>query len=329
MSDPDIPATKKKVDDLKAKIQDFKNNMNGFSKAMRCLYLNNNSGAPNDAIKRYMALRDQTRNDGEVYLNAILPLSKKFVVNVEMYFQNFALLTYDQWVQCLQDMMDEAKEYQAEAEVVIQIHKQLIVVLKERENEAEIIVQQLGDLEKKFKERAEELEKDDKARHTWAYGLCACPFIALFVAPFLAKSGDGEAEKAKLLLKEAQMTEAGSLMVSKSLLPALEKFIEGMVAAAGFFEVLITDLGMFISKGTNVDPKRKLYFFLMHGEATNMKDDCEMFYAALPDIETDFKAIPKPPNQDYINNWIANEKRLIRTALSPKLADDLIKLIVQ
>jgi len=325
--DPSVPDAKKKVETLKEKVADFKNHMHAFSVAMRSLYVKGDSGAPNDAVQKYLALRDATRDDGEIYLKAILPLSKHFVQNVDDYFNNFAVLKYDQFVQCLKDLVDEATSYKAQAEVIINIHKMLITVLKKREDQATVVVQQLGELEKKYEEEYKKLMAEAKAKHNWAVGLACIPFIGAIVSPILAASGDSEAEEAKLDMKEAKMTEAGATLVKNSLLPALEDFIAGLLDAAGFFEVLISDIEIFISHGTQPDPTKRLYFFMMKGEAAEMKDNCDSFYEVLPDVETDFKAMPAPKNQDDVNQWIANEEKLIRHSLDPKTADELIKMI--
>merc|ERR1740131_751786 len=119
---------------------------------MRSLYVDANPGGDSVAIQNFQQLRDATRNDAEVYLKCILPLSKQFVKNVDSYFETFGMLTYDQWKQSLSDLVKEAQEYKEEAECVIQIHKQLITVVKQREDRAEIVVKQLGVLKEKFEE---------------------------------------------------------------------------------------------------------------------------------------------------------------------------------
>jgi hypothetical protein len=46
----------------------------------------------------------------------------------------------------------------------------------------------------------------------------------------------------------------------------------------------------------------------MSKEAEEMKSLCQAFYAALPDVRTDFAAIPSEgTDQNYVDKWLKKE----------------------
>ena len=67
----------------------------------------------------------------------------------------------------------------------------------------------------------------------------------------------------------------------------------------------------------------------MNKEAKDMKSICQIFYAALPDVKTDFLAIPQEgTNQNYVDKWLEKQKKTIREKCNvPKLAQKLLQAI--
>jgi hypothetical protein len=99
--------------------------------------------------------------------------------------------------------------------------------------------------------------------------------------------------------------------VANTLIPALSHFIDGLKKAAGFFQIMEKELQSFEGKaGKNVEsPAKKLHYKVMSKKAKEMKSLCQAFYAVLPDVRTDFAAIPsESTDQNYIDMWL--EKQL-------------------
>lgn len=100
-----------------------------------------------------------------------------------------------------------------------------------------------------------------------------------------------------------------ALVVANTLIPALSHFIDGLKNAAGFFQIMEKELQSFEGKaGKNVESPKKLHYKVMRKEAKEMKSLCQAFYAVLPDVPTDFEAIPNEgTDQNYVDKWLERE----------------------
>lgn len=57
----------------------------------------------------------------------------------------------------------------------------------------------------------------------------------------------------------------------------------------------------------------------MNKEAKDMKSICQVFYAVLPDVRTDFLAIPSEgTNQNYVDKWLEKQRKMIEEKCSAK-----------
>lgn len=67
----------------------------------------------------------------------------------------------------------------------------------------------------------------------------------------------------------------------------------------------------------------------MNKEAKDMKSICQVFYAVLPDVRTDFLAIPtEGTDQNYVDKWLEQQKKTIQEKCgAPKLVQKLLKAI--
>ena len=58
---------------------------------------------------------------------------------------------------------------------------------------------------------------------------------------------------------------------------------------------------------------KKLHYTMMKNEAKEMKSICQGFYAIMPEVRTDFQAIPtEGTDQNYIDRWLEEQKKVIR-----------------
>ena len=119
------------------------------------------------------------------------------------------------------------------------------------------------------------------------------------------------------------------MAVSEALIPALENFINRIKKAAGFFSVMeqeLINLENTASNDDDDDPK-KLHYMVMKKEARDMKSICQSFYAVLPDVMTDFRAIPtQGTDHNYVDQWLEKQEKTIREKCSvPGLAGKILK----
>lgn len=322
--------TQNDVVDLRENLKSMSVDMRMFSLSMRSLYIEKAVGTDTDAAKKFRKLRDDTRNDAMVYLKGVLPLSTKFVASISEYFEYYEALTFDEWRDMLSDILEETVGYRELCETLVKMHEDILVPLKKRKDEAVLVVRELKDLKEEFEKKKKELEETAQTKRSWAIGLAFIPFIGAIASPALAAAADSDLAEAVAKGAQAQVQEAAAITVRETLIPALEAFIDGIKKAAGFFSVMEQELRKFEGKAEKgqKDPKR-LYYKVMNKEARDMKSICQVFYAVLPDVRTDFLAIPSTgANQNYVDRWLEKQKKMIKeNCKAGSLAKKLLKAI--
>ncbi|KAJ7382628.1 hypothetical protein OS493_033684 [Desmophyllum pertusum] len=322
--------TQKDVVELREQLTSMSTDMRMFSLSMRSLYVQNAVGTSTEPAKKFRKLRDDTRNDAMVYLKGVLPLSTKFVASISEYFEYYEALDYNEWCEMLSDILIETVAYRELCETLVKMHEDILVPLKKRKDEAMIVAKELTELKAEFEKKKKELEEKANTKRSWAIGLAFIPFVGAIAGPVLAASADSDIADAVAKGGQAKVQEAAAIVVSEVLIPALESFIDGIRKAAGFFSVMEQELRKFESKAEKGkgDPK-KLYYKVMQTEAKDMKSICQVFYAVLPDVRTDFLAIPSEgTDQNYIDRWLEKQKKTIReNCKGGPFANKLLKAI--
>lgn len=322
--------TRSQVKELGGQLKEMSTDMRIFSLTMRSLYAEKAVGTDNKLARRFRELRDKTRDDAMVYLKGILPTSTKFVASISEYFEYYEALEYDEWVDMIKDILEETVGYRGLCEALLKMHEDILVPLKKRKDEANMMVTEFKDLTAEYERQRKELENAASTKRGWAWALCWIPGVNLIATPLLSAAADSELAESVAKGKQAQIAEAASITVGTVLIPALESFIDGLRKAAGFFSVMEQELRKFEGKAEKAkDDPKKLYYKVMNKEAKDMKSICQIFYAVLPDVRTDFLAIPQDgTDQNYVDKWLENQKKTIREKCKvPKLAQKLLKAI--
>ena len=322
--------TQNDVADLRQQLKSMSTDMRMFSLSMRSLYAEKAVGTDTGPARRFRKLRDDTRNDAMVYLKGVLPLSTKFVASISEYFEYYEALDYKEWCEMLSDILEETVGYRELCETLVKMHEDILVPLKKRKDQALIIVKEMKDLQAEFEKKKKELEDSAETKRAWAIGLAFVPFVNMIATPVLGAAADSDLAEAIAKGSEARVQGAAAVTVSETLIPALEAFIDGIKKAAGFFSVMEHELRKFEGKAEKgvKDPK-PLYYKVMNKEARDMKSICQAFYAVLPDVRTDFLAIPtEGTDQNYIDKWLEKQKTTIQEKCKAgRLASKLLSAI--
>lgn len=322
--------TRSQVKELGEQLKEMSIDMRIFSLTMRSLYAEKAVGTNDELAQRFRVLRDKTRADAMVYLKCILPTSTKFIASISEYFEYYEALEYEEWVDMIKDILEETVGYRWLCEAVLKMHEDILVSLKQRKDEANIMVTEFKDIREEYEKQKKELEDAASTKRGWALALCWIPVINMIATPLLSASADSDLAKAVAKSKQAQIAEAASITVGTALIPALEGFIGGLRMAAGFFSVMEQELRKFEGKAEKAkDDPKKVYYKVMNKEAKDMKSICQIFYAVLPDVRTDFLAIPQDgTDQNYVDKWLENQKKTIREKCKvPKLVQKLLKAV--
>lgn len=308
------------VVELREQLREMSVDMRLFSLSLRSLYAESAVGSSSELAIKFNKLRDDTRNDAMTYLQVILPLSTKFVASISEYFEYYDALSYEDWCDMLPDILQETISYRELCETLVKMHEDVLVTLKKRKDEAVVIARELKDLKEEFERKKQELEAKAKSKRRWALGLAFVPGINYIASPLLSASADKDLADAVAKGAQAKVQEAAAITVSETLIPALEAFIDGIKNAAGFFSVMEQELLKFEGKAEKAQSEPKLlYYRVMNKEAQDMKKICQVFYAVLPDVRTDFLAIPtEGTDQNYIDKWLEKQKKMIEESCSGK-----------
>ena len=313
--------------DLRQQLEDMPKNIRLFSSSVRSLYAQNAVGKTAQASQKFRKLRDDTRNDAMVYLKGILPLSTKFVSSISDFFDFYEALNFQEWCEKLSSIHEETVGYKQLCEALLKMHTDILVPLKKRQDQARVVIAECKDLQEKFESKRREYEKSGQTNQAWGIGLSLL-FPPIFYH-FREKANDDFAE-ADAHGTKAEIQGAAVIAIRDTLIPALEHFVEGITKAAGFFSVMEQEIRKFESKAekSQKDPK-KLYYKVMNHQAKDMKSICQVFYAILPAVRTDFQAIPtEGTDQNYVDRWLEKQKKVIEERCSvASLAKKLVAAI--
>ena len=319
-----------KVKELGDSIRDMPNAMRTFSLTMRSLYADKAVGTNDELAKRFRNLRDETRNDALVYLKGILPISTKFVSCISEYFEYYEALDFEEWCDMIAEILEETTSNRQLCETLLQMHEDIMVPLKKRRDSAKIMINEFKDLTETYQRQSKDLKENAIYKREWAYSLLFVPPVNLVAYPLLRLSASIDLVESIAKNKQAEIAEAASITVAEALIPALEEFMTGLRNAAAFFSVMEQELRKFESKAEKAKSEPKeLYYKVMKKQAKDMKSICQGFYAVLPDVRTDFLAIPtEGTDQNYVDKWLEQQKKTIQEkCFASTLALKLLKAI--
>lgn len=322
--------TNDEVKRLEELLKEMPVDMRLFSLTLRSLYVENSVGTNEEAAVKFRKLRDDTRNDAMVYLHGVLPLSTEFVSSISEYFEYYIALEYDEWCDMISDILKEIEGYKQLCTTLLKMHEDILVPLKKRKDQAMLLVSEFKLLKEEYERQKQQLENAASTKRGWAWALCWIPVVGGIATPLLTAGAGSDLAEAVAKGKQAQIQEAASIAVGDVLIPALQNFIDGIKKAAGFFSATEQELKKLEGNAEKAkDNPKKLYYKVMNKEAKHMKSISQIFYAVLPDVKTDFLAIPtKGTDQNCVDRWLVKQKKTIQENCTvPKLAAKLLKAI--
>ena len=321
--------TKHQVDELREGVKNMSVDMRMFSLTMRSLYAEKAVGTDEEVAKEFRKLRDDTRNDAMVYIEGILPLTTEFVTSISTYFEYYDALTFDEWCENISMIRNQATEYKKLCHTMLKMHEEILVPLKKRRDQAGILLKKMTLLVAEFEKKKAELERKAGKKRFWAQALCFIPSIGAIAGGILHAAGDKNLAEAVATGNHAKIQEAAALAVREALIPAFEAFIGGISKAAGFFSVMEHELQKFENNAKkSEDDPQFIFFKVMSVEAKDMKSICQVFYAGLPDVKTDFQALPtEGTDRNYVDEWLEKQKKMIEEECRGKLATKMLRAI--
>ena len=311
-------------------MKDLPTNMRFFSLALRSLYAEKAVSANSDVAKRFNKLRDDTKKDAIVYVKGILPVSTEVVRSLSEFFEYYIALDYNDWASNLEDIIEDVKSYKDCCTEIVKLHEDVMIPLKKREDEAKILASEFQDLSALYAKQKAELEDSANSKWGWAIGLSWVPIVNAIATPLLISGSNSNQAEAIAKGQQLQINEAATMTVSEVMVPALKNFIDGLNAAAGFFNVIENELSTFKGKVEKADEnKKKLHYTMINKKAKEIKGYSQTFYAMIPQVRTDFEAIPFeiPGDKNYVDAWLEKKKEEINQKYRFNLKGSVQKMV--
>jgi len=310
-------------------------NMKTFSRSMlRLAYELNISTTSNErALVEFKQLRDDTRRDSQIYCRQILPVAQQVIQNMSDYFDNYDVLTYDEWKEDLTSIHEEVIEYKYHCDILIQLHEKLMAGLKARLAKAKVSFKDMEELNEKYKKQMEELQSDarrlhNEGRNSRTHGMIWGIFtlgIGNVIGDAIADNKEYQARQKTIdaTAKEAQMKiiAGASELCCNVLIPALGAFIEGLEAVSSFFATTEQNLGK-IADNTVGERNSRRYFKKTQKVGKEINQGCRAFAGVLPAIRSDLAAIPENSSDaNYVDNWRRDTMKEVRERYERKMRE--------
>lgn len=285
------------IEGLKDNLKELPKNFKSISCTMRLLYAELAVGSYENATFKFRQLRDDTRKDAMVYLKVVLPNCKRLVASLKDYFENYAALTFDKWKKYLEDIRDEIRTYKKVAETCVKMHEGMLAFLNKRECKAKILITEFKDLQIEY-EKHKELDRKVQSKKSWSSSLVGGAVVTQLSAETFMVNAAIDVAK----LQHFKVNKAAAIVVAETLIPAIKDFVEGLIKAAGFFQVVEVELDSFSEKA---DSYVESHYTTIRKEAKELKFLCQSFYSVIPSVLTDFQSIPfEETDSNYVDKWL-------------------------
>jgi len=301
--------TKQSVEQLTADLPNLGTSMHLFSLSMRSLYCEEKVSASVENGREFISLRDATRDDAVAYLRGVMPINETCLMKLQEYFSYYECLKFDEWQECIPDILEEVAAYREACNALVKIHDTFCVTLKKRQDTAKELCAQFENLQAEYDKEIEALRAKAKSKHNWALGLAFVPMVGAIATPILLSSGNSDLSQAVAKRGQQQIMFSASKSVSDVLMPALAQFIKGLEIIAGFFNIVHNELRSFDDR---MEQKKKLHYMMLRGKAREIKAGCRAFHGVLPAVKTDFQAIPTDgTDENYVDLWLKKQNKII------------------
>merc|ERR1711892_218405 len=159
-SEESTEPAKKQLDEMQEKLSTLPTSMLMFGQTIRSFYtVNQVSGKE---ARTFLEVRDNTRKNGIVYADKVLPLTEEVVRSIGVYMNYFTDLDFEEWSECLEDIIDELTTAHTCCQILKQMHNTIIVDLKKNQDKAIVGIEMMNKMTELYKGTSEELRNEIK-----------------------------------------------------------------------------------------------------------------------------------------------------------------------
>ena len=277
------------VDTMETSLHNLPKMFLEFSGAMVRLFRGEAVGGTDKAAVEFRYIRDEIRKDAMVYLEKNIPQVKNFVSNLQIYFENYSDLSFEDWDESLEDIADDCKEYKILASDLIKIHDKLCENLNERLKRTTLVLNDLGELSEELKKR--KIDKSMKQE--------------LRIAKKIANK------------QEAKNMKAAFKTVREELIYCLAHFNQDIKVIAKWFIQIHLDLLKLNERKDDDDlekikEKKENHYDLLKEKSECVIKGCRHLYGAIPAVASNLESIPKEgTDKSYVDQWVTDKEKKI------------------
>jgi len=305
----------KQLDDLKGALIAVPTDMICFSAGLRQLFNEFKVTGNDDATRKFVEIRDKTRQQAMVYTKQVLPVSEMAIKAISSYMDCYKDLDFNDWAESLEDILEELKEAQGVCELLRLMHINIIVEMKKNSDAALVGVKQLENLQRDYEQQKQKLlnEADQRAKAARTSRTVGAIFgvftlgIGAAVGEAVAVGQDREAS-AKLAQSVAKAENANiagqaARLTTGILIPAIKSFVNGLDVCLVFINRTRVKVEKMIDIGEK-GPKQ-MHYKRMKGRAVEIGETCEYFLSVTDQMRTNLQAIPeKSDDKNYVDKWL-------------------------
>ncbi|KXJ22389.1 uncharacterized protein LOC110252602 isoform X1 [Exaiptasia diaphana] len=264
-----------------------------FSESMKKRFVDQALRSDPESCAKYKKLRNDTKNDALVYINAVLPIVEVVVSEIEGVFEHFMNLNNEDLYKQFHGMLEELQNCRQLCDMARSMNENMMVTLKRREDKAKEVELEIRELQQECVRKQSEFEKSAEFKRKMAIALSFVPVVNLFAAPPLFVAANSDKKDALVQRTEAQAKDAAATAVLETLIPALTAFTEGLGTVAGFLSEMESELIKCHANGERCmkDSFKSFSDVMKLVNASNILMKCKDFRWVLPSVKTDFLAI--------------------------------------
>jgi len=279
--------------------------MKNFSEKMRSLYVEEKISITVENGEEFNTLRDAIKNDAVAYLKGVLPLNEICLLKLQEYFSYYESLEFDEWKKSVPDILTEVAAEGEGCQALVKVYESYLNTFNQRQDKAKDLHDKFKNLKVKYEKEVSEL--DEKSNKTTILG--AETISSLYLAGREIIYGSVKKELAKAVAKTQQLKIV--LKASETvtmLMTDLEEIINCLKNVAKFFEIILNELESFDEK---IENEKNRHYTMIKNESSKIKLGCRNFHGVLPEVKTNFQAIPTGGTENYVDQWLRDVEKII------------------
>ena len=311
-----------------------------FSNSISKLFNEFQVTGQDEATKKFVAVRDNTRRQAVLYVDLVLPYTEMTIKQIASFMDFYTAMEFDDWKNSLEDILEHLEKTGAFCEFLSDMHKLIIIELEKNKTQATVGIQQLEKMKYQYEQEQELLtnkaleaaESADSARR-WGKILIPLTFgISALVGSSYADDFDTEqaqhTSNAVAKRENAHIAASGVALTTEQLIPAIESFITCLQVVLNFVILSKTKIERMKEEGEK--GAKKPYYFTMKKKANDISELCDNFIVMTNCMQTALMSLPKDPSdKKYVDKWLKKQLKFFtkRKSMEHLLANMVMSVV--